>query len=185
MDIPLVLRKHNVICGVLHHPGDIGEYPMFRKANGDDIPEDETDNDPVLAKEFWEDFIHMTVATLCKFASRKDDDPTTFVDLGYQYSIMQKLMNSQLKEPDETPTRTEIKARVKTQLQRLIPHIAENLTFNSLSGPGSFKTTFYDWTPYEETGSWKSKLYKGTNIVYSNSLKGVYNLFNEEIERHN
>ena len=51
-DIPLVLRKHNVICGVLHHPGDIGEYPMFRKANGDDIPEDETDNDPVLAKEF-------------------------------------------------------------------------------------------------------------------------------------
>jgi hypothetical protein len=74
---------------------------------------------------------------------------------------------------------------VKTQLQYLIPNIAKNLTFNSLSGPGSFKTPFNGRTPYEETGSWKSKLYKGTNLVYSNNLKGIYNRFNEEIERHN
>ena len=115
IDIPLVLRKHNVICGVLHHPGDIGEYPMFRKANGDDIPEDETDNDPVLAKEFGEDFIHMKVSTVCKFASMRDDDPTKCVDLGYRFPIMQKLMNSQLDDPDKTITRREIKARGKTE----------------------------------------------------------------------
>ena len=127
----------------------------------------------------------MTVATVCKFASMRDDDPTFFLDLSYQYPIMQNLMNSQLKDPDETPTRREIKARMKTQLQCLIPNIAENLNYNSLSGLGSFKTTFYDRTPYEETGSWKSKLYKGINLVYSNNPKGVYNIFNEESERHN
>ena len=121
---------------------------MFRKAKESNICEDETDNDPVLVKEFWEDFIHVTVATVCKLASTSDEDPTKCVDLGYEYPIMQTLMNSQLKDPDKTPTRREIKARVKTQLQRLIPNIAENLTFNSLSGPGSFKTSFYDWTPY-------------------------------------
>ena len=67
---------------------------MFRKAKESNICEDETDNDPVLAKGFWEDFIHMTVATVCNFASMRDDNPKKVVDVGYQYPIMQKLMNS-------------------------------------------------------------------------------------------
>ena len=126
---------------------------MFREAKGRSIRKGEMNNDPVLAKEFWENYIHMTVATLCKHASRSDEDPTKSVDLGYEYTVMQKLMNSQLKDPDKTPTKREKKARVKTQLHRLIPNLSENLTFNSLSPPGSFKTTFYEQKPYEETES--------------------------------
>ena len=75
---------------MLHHPGDIGEYLMFRKAKGSNIWEDETDNNPVLAKELWEDFIHMTVVTLFKLASTSDEDPTKSNGLGYEYPIMQK-----------------------------------------------------------------------------------------------
>ena len=56
---------------------------MFRKADRSDIREDETKNDLVLAKEFWEHFIHMIVATVCKCVSMKDDDPTKCVNLGY------------------------------------------------------------------------------------------------------
>jgi hypothetical protein len=98
---------------------------------------------------------------------------------------MQKLMNSQLDDPDKTITRREIKARVKTEFQRLIPYLAENLTFNSLSGPGSFKTTFYDRKRYEITHSWKSLLYEATNLAYSNNLKGVFNAVNDKITKHN
>ena len=92
-------------------------------------------------------------------------------------------MNSQLEDPDKTQTRREIRARLKTQLSRLIINLAGNLTFNSLSPPSSFKikTMFYDQRPYEETGPWNSKIYKGTNLVFSDNLKGVFNLFNKEV----
>ena len=83
IDFPPSLRKPNITCGVLNHPADIGECPMFRKADRSDICEDETKNDLVLAKEFWEHFIHMIVATVCKCVSMKDDDPTKCVNLGY------------------------------------------------------------------------------------------------------
>ena len=82
--IPPSLRKPNIRCGVLNHHADIGEYLMFRKADGSDIREDETDNDPLLAKELWKDFIHMTVATVCKFASMRDDTPFKVCWLGLQ-----------------------------------------------------------------------------------------------------
>ena len=143
-------------------------------------------NDPVFAKNFWNSFIHITVETLYKPASRSNRDPAKSVDLDYEYPLMQQLMDSQLKDPSgRTPTKREIKERVKTQLQRLLPNIAENLTFNSLSLPGSFKTGFYSRKPYEETGSWYSLLYQGTNQAYSNNLKGIFELYNEEIDNHN
>jgi hypothetical protein len=63
--------------------------------------------------------------------------------------------------------------------------LAEDLTFNSLSGPGSLKTTFYDGKQYQLTGSWKSLLYEATNLAYSNNLKGVFNAVNEVIIKHN
>ena len=127
----------------------------------------------------------MTVETLCKHTTISDEDPTKSVDLGYEYAFMQKLMDSQLKDHDKTPTKREIKAQVKTQLRRLIPNLAENLTFNSLSPPSSFKTSFYHRKPYKETGSWYSMLYEGTNLVLSNNVKGVFILFNKEVEKHN
>ena len=96
----------------------------------------------------------MTAETLCKLASLNDTVPTRAIDLGYEHSFMQNLMESQLKDPsDRAPTKREINQRVKTQLKCLLPNIAENLTFNSLSPPGLFKEGFYDRTPYEETGS--------------------------------
>ena len=99
---------------------------MFRKAEESRMPKDETNNDPVLAKGFWEEYIHITVKKLCKRASTSDEDPTKCVDLGYEYAVMQKLMNFQLKDPEITPTKREIRARAKAQLQRLIPNIAKN-----------------------------------------------------------
>ena len=74
---------------------------------------------------------------------------------------------------------------MKTQLRHLIPNLAENLTFNSLSPPSSFKKGFYSREPFEETGSWYSLLYKLTNQSYSNNLKGVFELYNEVIRKHN
>ena len=48
------VRTLLINCGVLNHPGDIGEYPMIRKAKGSNIREDETENDPVLKKRnYW------------------------------------------------------------------------------------------------------------------------------------
>ena len=79
--------------------------------------------------------------------------------------------------------RREIKVRLKTQLQHLIPNIAEKLTFILFLVRAPSNRDFL--IGHKETGSWRSKLYKGTNLVYSNNLKGVFNLFNKEIEKHN
>ena len=95
-------------------------------------------------------------------------------------------MESQLNDiGGKTVTKREINQRVKTQLQRLIPNLAENLTFNSLSPPSSFKKGFYSREPFKETGSWYSLLYRLTNQSYSNNLKGVFEIYNEAIRKHN
>ena len=95
-------------------------------------------------------------------------------------------MESQLNDiGGKVVTKREINQRVKTQLQRLIPNIAENLTFNSLSSPSSFKNGFYSREPFGITGSWYSLLYHLTNLSYSNNLKGVFELYNKEIDKHN
>ena len=63
----------------------------------------------------------MTVETLYKPASLNDTDPTKAINLGYEHSFMQNLMESQLKDPSgRAPTKREINQRVKTQLQRLL-----------------------------------------------------------------
>ena len=99
---------------------------------------------------------------------------------------MQKCMESQLNDMGGTAvTKREINQRVKTQLQRLIPNLAENLTFNSLSPPSSFKKGFYSREPFEKTWSWYSLLYRLTNQSYSNNLKGVFELYNDAIHKHN
>ena len=65
---------------------------MFRKAKGSNIREDKTVNDQVLGKQFSEDFVHMTVARVCKLASMSAEGPMKCVDLGYEYPIMQTLI---------------------------------------------------------------------------------------------
>ena len=82
-------------------------------------------------------------------------------------------------------TKKDINQRVKTQLQRLLPMLAENLTFNSLAPPSSFKKGFYSREPFEETETWYSKLYQITNQAFSCNLRGVFELYNEEIRKHN
>ena len=95
-------------------------------------------------------------------------------------------MDSQLGDMGGTfVMKREINQQVKTQLQRLIPNLAENLTFNSLSPPSSFKKGFYSREPFEETGTWYSLLYEITNQSFSNNLKGVFELYNEAIRKHN
>ena len=73
-DLPEMYVKHGVVCGALHHPGDIEEYPMFKK---NDAVEDEMDNDPVLVNEFWVEFIPLKVTTVCKHAAVTDEDHNT------------------------------------------------------------------------------------------------------------
>ena len=158
---------------------------MFGKLDADDSHLG-TNRAPILTKEFWNTFIPLSVETLCKPASVTETDPPRAIDLGYKHTFMQQCMDSQLNDMMGTAvTKREINQRVKTQLQRLIPNLAENLTFNSLSPPSSFKKGFYSREPFEETGTWYSKLYQLTNQSFSCNLKGVFELYNEAIRKHN
>ena len=82
-------------------------------------------------------------------------------------------------------TKKDNKQRVKTKLQRLLPMLAENLTLNSLAPPSSFKKGFYSREKFEETGTWYSLCYKITNQAFSCNLRGVFELYNEAIRKHN
>ena len=72
---------------------------MFRKAKGDINSNIGTNNHPVIAKNFWNQFIKMTVETLCKPASLSDTDPTKSIDLGYEYPFMQKTNGVSIEKP--------------------------------------------------------------------------------------
>ena len=99
---------------------------------------------------------------------------------------MQDCMESQVNDKMGTVvTKNDINQRVKTQLQRLLPMLAENLTFNSLAPPSSFKKGFYSREKFEETGTWYSLCYKITNQAFSCNLRGVFELYNDEIRKHN
>ena len=63
----------------------------------------------------------MAVATLCKHAPTSDEDPTKCIDLSYEYAVMQTLINSQLKDPDKTPTKREIRARGENTITASYP----------------------------------------------------------------
>ena len=124
---------------------------MFGKAEVDNSQLG-TNHTPILTKDFWNKFIPLSVETLCKPASVTETDPPRSIDLGYKHSFMQQCMDSPLGDTGGTVvTKREINQRVKTQLQCLIPNLAENLTFNSLSPPKSFKKGFYSREPFKKT----------------------------------
>ena len=159
---------------------------MFGKLEVDSNSHLGTNNTPILTKEFWNKFIPLSVEKLCKPASLTKTVPPKAIDVGYKHSFMQKCTESQLNDMGGTAvTKREINQQVKTQLQRLIPNLAENLMFNSLSPPSSFKKGFYGQEPFEETRSWYSLLCLLTNQSHSNNLKGVFELYNEVICKHN
>ena len=127
---------------------------MFGKSEVDSNSHLGTNKTPILTKEFWNKFIPLSVETLCKPASLTKTVPPKAIDLGYKHSFMQQCTESQLNDiGGKSITKRNINHHVKTQLQRLIPNLAENLTFNSLSPPSSFKKGFYSRELFEETGS--------------------------------
>jgi hypothetical protein len=128
-DLPASFVKHGIICGAVHHPGDPGEYPMFKISNhlADDNDNSVSstgismvNNDAVLLKEFWEDFPFLLVEILPKHAALLEPNETSenrvacmkYQNLGYKYPIMQQLMNSQLDSFDKTTTLREIRMRI-------------------------------------------------------------------------
>ena len=146
--------------------------------------EGKVDDEHILVKEFWEEYMSLIVDTACKAAAAKEEEhkitnedtntqETTgriHIGLGYKLSII--LPETEEIQLDDNDTQVSPRANNLSRnhgFKRVCGLMAEAFTFNSLRGPAPLATLRYDRKPYTITRTWKSRGYKVVGVLYSHN----------------